>query len=462
MDRPRGLFAVFVVGAGLCLLWYKRVIIAIPYGERTGFVTACALGFVVAAVLLDSGRLKLATRDFALITVTLAAGLTALAGLPGVIHQVGLALAGLCVGAAFLCLQLTGLRALPPGRRATAFAGLFILAGAINTTTDLPQLPWFQVQGQTANLLMGCVCLGLAAAVLAWRGRLLNLRFVAITESGLSDVRRVVAIGLLAAGSFVLLYASLSLRESVVYPVAVTDLSANQFIRYIELPLFLGAGLAADRFGRQNLVLASLVSAFVGSIGVIASGSVPLASVSALGAVVATIVYPVACCALMADAACYSRRPALLGCLAFAPVLVGQLIEAVVRPATADLDPVSLFLVDLALLVACTVLAVVLLELIRLNFTSLRSSVALVEVGQTDAGEPDFDALVQRYGLTAREREILTHSVAGMTVPQMAAHLFVTEATIKFHITNLLKKTGAASRAELAQTVTTPATRSFG
>jgi DNA-binding CsgD family transcriptional regulator len=453
------LFVVFVVAAGLILLWYKRTIIAIEYHERTLFLIACALGFAATAALLDSGKMRLSTRDFALVGVALAAGATALAGLPGVVHLVGLAVAGLCAGAAFFALQFTGLRALPAGRRASAFAGVFILAGALNTTTDLPELPWLHVAGPNANLMMGCACLGSAAAVLAWRGRVLNQRLVAITGSGseLGDLRRVVLVGLLAAGSFVLLYASLSLQESVVYPVAITTVGDSQLVRYIELPVFLAAGLAGDRFGRQNLVVAALVAAFVGATGIIGSGLVPLAGVATLASVVATIAYPVACCALIADASCYSRRPALLGCLTFAPVLVGQLVETAVRPSASGLSGATLFLADLAVLGVFAVLAVVLLELIRVHFTSLRTSVALIGLDETDSGEPDFESVAAKYGLTAREREILALSVAGLTVPQLAAQLFVTEATVKFHITNLLKKTGATSRAELAETLTTTA-----
>ncbi|MDR1152888.1 MAG: helix-turn-helix transcriptional regulator [Bifidobacteriaceae bacterium] len=454
-DRPRSLFAAFVVTAGLVLLWYKRTIIAVPYGDRTVFLTAIAVGFACAAALMDFRPPRTTTRGFAAIGIVLAAAFTVLAGMPGAIHLVGLGGAGVAAGSAFLSIQVTGLRALPPGLRATAFAGFFMLAGAVNTTTDLPELPWFHVQGVHANLVMGLVCLGLAAAVLAWKGSAFNLRFVAIGESELGNTRRVVTIGLLAAGSFVLLYASLSLQESVVYPVAITSVSDNQFIRYIELPIFLAAGLAADRFGRQNLVVASLVSALVGASGTIAAGSVPLVGVATLAAVVATIAYPVACCALLADACCYARRPATLGCLAFAPVLVGQLIEIAVRPVAAGMGGTTVFLVDVAVLGIFAVLAIVLLELIRTNFTSLQTSVALIEVAETASGEPDFDTLAATYGLTAREREILTLSMTGMTVPQMAAHLFVTEATVKFHVTNLLRKTGATSRAELAESLAT-------
>jgi DNA-binding CsgD family transcriptional regulator len=54
-------------------------------------------------------------------------------------------------------------------------------------------------------------------------------------------------------------------------------------------------------------------------------------------------------------------------------------------------------------------------------------------------------------GLTAREREILAHIVAGRTYREIARELVVSEKTVSVHVSNLLHKTGAANRVELAQ-----------
>jgi DNA-binding CsgD family transcriptional regulator/tetratricopeptide (TPR) repeat protein len=53
-------------------------------------------------------------------------------------------------------------------------------------------------------------------------------------------------------------------------------------------------------------------------------------------------------------------------------------------------------------------------------------------------------------GLTPREREILTHVVAGRTYGEIAAALVLSEKTVSSHISNMLRKTGAANRIELA------------
>jgi DNA-binding CsgD family transcriptional regulator len=54
-------------------------------------------------------------------------------------------------------------------------------------------------------------------------------------------------------------------------------------------------------------------------------------------------------------------------------------------------------------------------------------------------------------GLTGGEREILAHLVAGRTYAEIAKALVLSEKTVSVHVSNMLRKTGTASRAELAQ-----------
>ena len=51
-------------------------------------------------------------------------------------------------------------------------------------------------------------------------------------------------------------------------------------------------------------------------------------------------------------------------------------------------------------------------------------------------------------GLTRRELEILKLMVAGQSNPDIAEKLFVSRSTIKFHVSNILMKLGAATRTE--------------
>jgi len=61
---------------------------------------------------------------------------------------------------------------------------------------------------------------------------------------------------------------------------------------------------------------------------------------------------------------------------------------------------------------------------------------------------PPIDA--NRFGLTAREREVLSHVAAGLTNRQIAERLFISENTAGVHVSNILGKLDAASRTEAA------------
>lgn len=54
------------------------------------------------------------------------------------------------------------------------------------------------------------------------------------------------------------------------------------------------------------------------------------------------------------------------------------------------------------------------------------------------------------HGLTAREREVLGHLVAGRSYAEIAAALVISEKTVSVHVSNLLRKTGTSSRVEAA------------
>ncbi|MFC5261092.1 AAA family ATPase [Kribbella qitaiheensis] len=70
----------------------------------------------------------------------------------------------------------------------------------------------------------------------------------------------------------------------------------------------------------------------------------------------------------------------------------------------------------------------------------LREPVALAETGSSGPW----------VSLTKREREVLSHLVAGRTYPEIAAALFISEKTVSTHVSNLLHKTGTSSRQEVS------------
>ena len=68
-------------------------------------------------------------------------------------------------------------------------------------------------------------------------------------------------------------------------------------------------------------------------------------------------------------------------------------------------------------------------------------------------GAPSYDARVlgERHGLTARELEILELLAEGHSNAQLAHRLWVTEQTVKFHLSNIYRKLGVANRSEAAR-----------
>ena len=74
---------------------------------------------------------------------------------------------------------------------------------------------------------------------------------------------------------------------------------------------------------------------------------------------------------------------------------------------------------------------------------SLRANVKLVFNTKSD-----IQALINNEKLTKKELEILTLLPEGQSIKELAASLFLTEATIKTHLTSIYKKLGAANRTQ--------------
>jgi DNA-binding NarL/FixJ family response regulator len=71
--------------------------------------------------------------------------------------------------------------------------------------------------------------------------------------------------------------------------------------------------------------------------------------------------------------------------------------------------------------------------------------------GQERQGLPGADASVALAELTKRERQILALVAEGYSNAQLAKMLWVTEQTVKFHLSNTYRKLGVANRTEAAR-----------
>ena len=88
----------------------------------------------------------------------------------------------------------------------------------------------------------------------------------------------------------------------------------------------------------------------------------------------------------------------------------------------------------------------------------LADAIRAAHAGRPTLAKEAVEALVQPaphmptlgYDLTEREREVLTLLVQGQSNAQIADSLTVTVAAVKFHVSNILSKLGAANRTEAA------------
>jgi DNA-binding NarL/FixJ family response regulator len=79
---------------------------------------------------------------------------------------------------------------------------------------------------------------------------------------------------------------------------------------------------------------------------------------------------------------------------------------------------------------------------------------ALAGTGRVSLDRPESappPARLPGPGLTRREREILDHLDTGRTYAEIAEALVINEKTVSSHVSNLLRKTGTASRVELSR-----------
>lgn len=155
----------------------------------------------------------------------------------------------------------------------------------------------------------------------------------------------------------------------------------------------------------------------------------------------------------------------LFGC-GFSILSVGELLGILIGAA---MIPVQSALLTMALLVcANAIVIVVIFSIVRVNATFQRAELKaalskhaleslLVENGGSASGNQaanrDTDAIVKmwadRYGLSAREREIANLVLLGRNVPAIAELLVISQSTVQTHVKHIYEKTGVHSRQEL-------------
>ncbi|MFV2071530.1 MAG: helix-turn-helix transcriptional regulator [Thermoanaerobaculales bacterium] len=90
-------------------------------------------------------------------------------------------------------------------------------------------------------------------------------------------------------------------------------------------------------------------------------------------------------------------------------------------------------------------------EVLAIQPSEVCSSPAVVVLLQPVGGEPEarLEAFFSTFGLSPREREVVSLLVQGLTTAAMADRLGISPHTIRDHLKNLYRKTGTGSRGEL-------------
>lgn len=140
---------------------------------------------------------------------------------------------------------------------------------------------------------------------------------------------------------------------------------------------------------------------------------------------------------LFADIAARTGRPWLAGL----GLLLGRMGDAMGTGINALLGTRSVVLIALAALLF--MLAVFL-------FFRLSQSLYAPEAASPQRTEQErFEHFCAAHELSVREREVLRMLLAEKSNAEIAAEMFVSESTVKFHVHNLLGKTGCSRRTEL-------------
>lgn len=97
------------------------------------------------------------------------------------------------------------------------------------------------------------------------------------------------------------------------------------------------------------------------------------------------------------------------------------------------------------LIIISGIVFVLLIVLFFMLYQKLYASV----VNSEELERQRFEEYVARFGFSAREREIFSLIIRGMSNAEIAGALYITESTVKFHVGNIFKKSGHPSRAIL-------------
>ena len=294
--------------------------------------------------------------------------------------------------------------------------------------------------------LVACLVLAAGAAALAWRRAPAVLAADEVVPQSADaagvptrpksdeDVRRTVVL----CGVAVVL---MSVVKGAGFSFPTDDLMAGvplELSRLLYGVGLLAAGLVNDKDRRYGALLCegALVTPFL--MLSLSGAAAPVALLWGMGYLLFGFftVYRVL---LFSDFADAWKLPMLAGF----GMLLGRVGDALGTALVMALGETSLWLIVVtSVLFACTVAIFFLLSK-RLYAPAAKRVLSEQE---------RFDRFAARHDLSVREREVLQLVLAGRSNREVAVELSVSESTVKYHVRNVLRKTGSHSRKELLAT----------
>ena len=305
--------------------------------------------------------------------------------------------------------------------------------GAYATTTVIS---WLITLPASGALLRGAPAIALCLLLGALASFLVSTTPVQSAPIDAADEQQELDRTLIPLACVAAVLASLVKNAGFSFPTA--DLSAGLSLELSRLLYGVGlvvAGLVCDR--RRSFGALCCITALVTPFLMLA-----LSGMDAPGALLWSVDYllfglfAVYRVILFVDLACSERRPSL----AVMGLLLGRTGDALGTALCLALANMPLVLVSItAVLFALTAASFFLL------YQRLYAAVPEAQPSEQEL----FDRFSARHDLSAREREVLRLVLSEHTNAQIAGELFVSEATVKFHVRNLLKKTGCKNRLEV-------------
>ncbi len=126
-------------------------------------------------------------------------------------------------------------------------------------------------------------------------------------------------------------------------------------------------------------------------------------------------------------------------------LFVSRLTEAVLSVALMLINPPVLAQIVITALCFVPLLILFLIDQNKRYLSELSSG--------PEGSEEKLAAFSSKHGLTHRESEVLSFMAAGLSDSEIAEKCFISQSTVRFHVTNILKKTKTSTRVEAVRSL---------